>query len=394
MPIMHSHPCPTCLSCPFASTIHASPCPPTRPSPPQRPRRGVGRVAAAVFMSCLWQAFQPDKKEALHHFGALWWGNLMPNPRSLLDGCVRLAPPPDAHGRGRRPKVPDKLAFRAAAVFMKGWKDDYGQWHGFRNVPHAIELSKQFAELAAEADCCHATLLSSMRRVCPDIGRVRQTVKPTLSTKLKLQRRRDAGKLMALPRSVFNATEWCDEASFNFTKQDELVWGSRAGGERLVRDSRAPRSSGEGWLHFFITVNAQVGAHILVWLTGTKGLKNPGFKASTHLGSRARHVHPLQPRAACVAPPLKSAIAVMRVSAPHDEPEGGVCHTLIDGTWQWLAHAISCKVGNPQHSDACLPRGLHLAGIPSVLQWVWQPKHAAPVVLLSIHLNRNLISGK
>lgn len=49
----------------------------------------------------------------------------------------------------------------------------------------------------------------------------------------------------------------------------------------MVLDNRAPRSFNDNWLHFFISVNYTLGAHILIWLTGTKGmLANKDYKAS------------------------------------------------------------------------------------------------------------------
>lgn len=233
-------------------------------------------------MKIIWTAFKPDKAEALRAFAALWWGNLVPNPHQLLDECAMLGAAPSPPSRGRPPLVGDRLAFRAAAVYVKGWGNGTANGAGFRNVPHAICKSRPFAALAAEAGCCHATLLGAMVRVCPALGRVRERVKPSFSKRAMLLRKRVAGQLKRMPKQALRATEWGDEASWGFNRLSGTVWGLRTEGERLRIDGRLPRSfSDMTVLHFFVSVNWAVGAHMLVWLTGTKGMGKGEFKVCT-----------------------------------------------------------------------------------------------------------------
>lgn len=238
-------------------------------------------AAAKDYMRKIWAACSPDKAETLSIFAATWWGNLVPDPRQLLEECAMLDAAASPRGRGRPRLVGDRLAFRAAAVFIRGWDDGAGNYAGFRDVPHAMRMSQPFAALAAEAGCSHATLLSAMQRACPAVGRVRERVKPSLSKTTMKLRKRIAGQLSRMPMQVFRATEWGDEASWGFSRLSSVVWGLQTKGERLRIDKRAPRSfSDMTVLHFFVSVNWAVGAHTLVWLTGTKGMGKGGFKVS------------------------------------------------------------------------------------------------------------------
>ncbi len=83
-----------------------------------------------------------------------------------------------------------------------------------------------------------------------------QRVKPTMSNKLQLERKRVAGKLYGMPASVRKATKWMDEASWVCNKHSGRVWGDKTKGEIVVPDKGAPRTVNEQqWLHFGVTLN-------------------------------------------------------------------------------------------------------------------------------------------
>ena len=206
-------------------------------------------------------------------------GQGISRPDALLDACTKSDTAAPARGRGGPPSVPDKLAYRAAALMKPGCVDKAGTVHGFRSLAHVCETSQAFAALSNEAASCPATLLSAMRRACPALGRVQERVKAVLSERLMQQRKMLAGQQTRLPTRVRQATEYMEEASFGLSKQSGLVWVDRAKREWLVLDG--PRSySDYAWLPFCISVNYTVGAHVLTWLAGTGCIKDKGYKAS------------------------------------------------------------------------------------------------------------------
>jgi len=198
----------------------------------------------------------------------------------------------DERRPGRRCKVDDELAKEAAAIYMEGWEDRvHHQRKGYCSVADAISKNQEFAVLAERADCCPAMLLAAMRRMSPALGKMTQRVKPQLSAKLMLQRRRVCGQLLRLPARARMAAEFFDEASWGFSNLDRKVWGNTTlGREWLVTDNRCPRQhSDKAILHFCVTVNYAVGPHTITFITGTKGMRgHTPFKVKgeggAHLG--------------------------------------------------------------------------------------------------------------
>lgn len=278
---------------------------------------------AHAFIQVCWAACKPDKRAARRMFREQWHGKKIERVDGLLrKWCEResVFPIPKP---GRRPIIDDALAKAAAAIYVRGWADEYGTVRGFRNVEHALAKSESFTDLVGGIKCSPLTVLAAMKRVCPEVGRVRQRVKHVLSDKLKLERRRAAGVLLRMPLYVRKATEWMDEGGFGLHELSEMVWGDKTKGERLVTDNRAPRTKDDYTvLHYCVTVNWAVGPHTLTYLTGTKGMGEETFKArglgaltcaaSRACGTRSSHVSNVSPRRCSAPNSSKGSVLHMR----------------------------------------------------------------------------------
>lgn len=239
-------------------------------------------ISHRVLVQQSWAECQPSKSAAVRRYrqlvAARHCAPLSRPDKALARWCERgtalAAPQP-----GRPPLIPDDLARKLAAAVKARWKDKHGAHRGFRSVAHAKEKSPAFAKLAAEAGGADATVLAAMKRVDPKLGMVTQRVKPLFSERAKKVRRRAATKLLRLGLRPLMAAEFIDEASYGFSRLSCKVLGDTSKGEVLVADNRAPRSySDYTVLHFCIAINWVVGAHFIVWLTGTKGMQSTGYK--------------------------------------------------------------------------------------------------------------------
>jgi len=283
-------------------------------------------IRAHAFIQMCWAACKPDKRAATRMFREQWHGEKIVRVDGLLrKWCEResVLPLPKP---GRRPILGVPLAKEAAAIYMRGWEDEYGTMHGFRDVQHALAKSESFTKLVGDIKCSPVTVLAAMKRVCPEVGRVRQRVKQVLPKKLKLERRRVAGVLLRMPLYARKAAEWMDEGGFGFQELSEMVWGDKTKGERLVTDNRVARTRDDYTvLHFCVTVNWAVGPHTLTYLTGTKDMGEESYKArgggvltcaaSRACGTRPSHVSNVSPRRWSAPNSPKGSVLHMRKSA-------------------------------------------------------------------------------
>lgn len=279
--------------------------------------RARDKEARDAILDC-WHWCGQNDREAVRLFKRRHADLHISRPDKLLAKWKGRGSTTDAARKPRRRKVPEALAKEAAAIYERGWPDGRGQYHGFDNVKDACNHDERFKALFLAAKCSPATMLSAMKCVRPALGTVPETVKPTLANTLMLERRRAAGDMLRVPRGVLEQTQWMDEWSMGMDKLGGRVWGDKTKGERLLVDSRAPRSQGNRtWLHACIAINACKGAALLVWLTGTKGLKGKRFKVC------AVPLPPRAPLTACPAsPPACRPGAQARQSAG-----GGRCTT-------------------------------------------------------------------
>lgn len=242
-------------------------------------------VARALMQVC--SAKESEPSAAVKLFKEFWPGAKYTRPDRLLRRWQGRGTLIDAPRPGAPCKVAPILAGTAAVLFTSGWVDKHGQTRGFRNVAHAKEMSEAFRLLVSKVECCDRTLLRAMVRADPAVARVPQVVKPLFREDVRKQRQRTAGKLLRLALCILKATEWTDEGSWGFGKMSMKVYGTR-GCERVVAENRAPRQLSEiNVLHFAIVVNWHKGPHNIVFLTGTKQLKQDEVYKVWNIPSRA-----------------------------------------------------------------------------------------------------------
>ena len=234
---------------------------------------------ARRLVQLLWLCYKPNLRSAVAEFRRLWRGDPVSRPDKLFKRWRERDGSAPVRSGGAPRKVPPARATAMAALFKRGHLAINGVRYGFRSVADAMKKSKDFADLAAKQECSDKTLMSAMKCADPAVGRITQRVKPVLRKELQVLRRRVSGQLFRMPAYVRKATIFVDEAGWGPNKLSGSVWGDKTEGQTTVPHALAPRTNDDlSLLHFCIGVTYAEGPSFICFLTGTRGMKDKGFK--------------------------------------------------------------------------------------------------------------------
>jgi len=317
-------------------------------------------VAARLLAQSCWLQCDGNKRAAIKLFKQSWHGEPISRVGRLFDRWAERDMPFPASPPGPQPMIDDKVARSLARIFKQGYKPRVAPRRGYRNVAHAVRLSKKFESMVQATGACHRTVLRAMKRVDPKLGRVRQTVKPLLSQKEKDKRQRLAAQLRRMPATVRKASQYMDEASYNMDNLKCKVYGDTSVGEIVVEDTRAPRTRDQRQLlNFCVVFNWSRGPVAIVFVSGTKGLPGSHYLVRTYLHTCTHRILPSAPCLGRVAPQFKHAKAIAAVAAPHDKVRARECSAIVHSFFQLGIKVRRVPVGNPQHAMPPLPCCLH-----------------------------------
>lgn len=233
------------------------------------------RVTAQVFL----HKYGGDQDQAFQAWQALVEPDVLRQPRKFFRRWAGRSTADDTPRSGRPPLINRKLARELARELKRGAPDHGGARTGCKGVAAARKRSAAFRYLldSLPHHVCDRTILRAAQRADPDLGSVTGLCKPLFSPRERLRRMQAARKLLRLPRTVLQQVFWLDEASWGPKAMQARVLGSKAAGEWLHEDARAPKSHTDITpLHFSVTVNYNDGAVMLAWLRGPRAKGSKG----------------------------------------------------------------------------------------------------------------------
>jgi hypothetical protein len=195
------------------------------------------------------------------------WQESADNPDGSLE---------DRPGRGKKTKLTDEAAKRAAEIMEAGYVEN-GQREGYSSVSDALERSPELRAIAKQGGVKAPALWRQLKKRQGMRYRWAYAKQPLTPEQMQ-QRRIVAQKLLALggPKllDLFKRTFWIDSKHMRITATRQRVVGRKGVAVRFRNHAYAGREKAaqRKWINFYVVVNWIVGPVMYVEVTGTTGL--------------------------------------------------------------------------------------------------------------------------